>query len=79
MHWLGNLQSKLAAKAAHAFLLHLNVADVVLRGQQLESLAEHLVAQKPLGDATFIAFFNRGTGIQFPDAEMERQFLKFFE
>src|SRR3989344_4849740 len=79
MNWLTDLQNKRASKAAHAFLLHLNVADAVLRNERLESLAEHLVAQEPVRDATFIGFFNRGTGIQFATPEMEKLFLKFLE
>jgi len=79
MNWLPDLQNKRASKAAHAFLLHLNVADAVLRNERLESLAEHLVAQEPVRDATFIGFFNRGTGIQFATPEMEKLFLKFLE
>lgn len=91
MNWLEDLKNKCAARAAHAFLLHLNVADAILREHpperpgssgragRLEELSEYLVAQKPLADATFIAFFNRGTGIQFPTPEMEKKFLKFLE
>src|SRR3989344_825966 len=76
--WLKDLENKFAAKAAHTFLLNLNIADLVLtQDGQLEALGEHLVSEKPVANATFIAFFNRGTGIQFPTPEAEKKFLKF--
>jgi len=80
-HWEKAINHKWQAETHHAFLLYLLVDDLILNGKNggdlFETVPEYLMTASVVRDAKFIATFNRGTGIQFKDEAMEKEFLKF--
>lgn len=79
--WERAINHKWQAETHHAFLLYLLVDDLILNGakggDQFETVPEYLMTASVMGDAKFVAAFNRGTGIEFRNEVMENEFLKF--
>lgn len=79
--WEKAVANKWGAGAAHMFLLHLNVSDLVWNEEdkEYESLTDHLISSTILRDACFVAIYNRADGIHFPSAAHEKNFLTFYK
>ena len=77
--WEKAIDHKWSSGSSHVFLLHLNVHDDLInsRTETFESLAEYLMSSTVVGEARFVAFFNRGSGITFASKEKEKDFLEF--
>lgn len=77
--WEKAIHYKWSSGSSHVFLLHLNVHDDLINSQteKFESLAEYLVSSTVVGEARFVAFFNRGSDITFGSKEKEKEFLEF--
>ena len=77
--WEKAILHKWHSEASHTFLLYLNVSDDIWNeeAQSFEHISEHLLTSTPVGKSTFTAFFNRGSGVHFPNDEMEMDFLLF--
>ena len=77
MQWIQTMQLKRASRAAHLFLLHLATKDILVEDNRFIELPDYLGAHSPMGDARFVAYYNRARGIYFKDEEMEEEFLTF--
>lgn len=81
IRWEKAMKYKWQSCSSHTFFLHLNVYDNFLdrKRKNFESLAEHLLSSTIVGDAEVVAFFNRGTGIQFTNDDSESKVLRILE
>lgn len=78
MNWHESLSVKVAARAAHVFLLNLNVNDVQLREEgNFCELFNFLLEKDPFLNAGFIFTFNRSEGISLAPPEKEEKFIDF--
>src|SRR3989344_2897603 len=72
------IDSKFRSGSNHAFLFHLNIDDLFLRGNnEPKTLTETLLSSSPLNDSYFTVFFNLATGIRFNDPKQEEKFIEF--
>lgn len=65
-NWFKTLSSLFTHGVAHAFILHLNVADYVQPGARLHAYLDQALANRDI-----IAHYDRASGITFPLASME--------
>ena len=79
--WLEVLRENAKAETANTFVLHGNVSDDVMLGEELLRFYEVVPKMEPFNQASVIAFFNLATGVRFGSLRMKQVFLnhKFFQ
>ena len=70
--WVRDLHERIEAEASSLFILHHNIADYVPLGQAFLSFPVFLAQW--LGQTDTVIFYNRSTGLRFPDEETQRRF-----
>jgi transitional endoplasmic reticulum ATPase len=70
--WIRNLQERIDAETSHLFILHHNIADYIPLGGRYVAMPVFL--GEWLGRASRVIFYNRATGLRFPDDETQRRF-----
>lgn len=70
--WVQDLSDRIAAATSTLFVLHYNIADYVRFGRTFLHFSTFL--GEWLGEASPVIFYNRSTGLRFPDEETERRF-----
>ncbi len=70
--WVRDLHEGIEAEASSLFILHHNIADYVPLGQAFLPLPAFLAQWLEQTDT--VIFYNRSTGLRFPDEETQRRF-----
>ncbi len=70
--WVRDLHERIEAEASNLFILHHNIADYVPLGQTFLPFPVFLAQWLKQTDT--VIFYNRSTGLRFPDEETERRF-----
>ena len=70
--WAQDLNERIEAETSSLFILHHNIADYVPLGQTFLAFPTFLAQW--LGDTSPVIFYNRATGVRFPDEEIQRRF-----
>ncbi|GEM_PF-543876 len=84
MKLMNDLKEKFSSKSSHFFILHMNVSDYVHFGGEFLQLEEFLKKNGPASDPNgetsgFVAYFNRGIGINFLTSDEEKKFVHFLK
>ena len=70
--WANDLYQRIEAETSSLFIIHHNTADYVRLGEDFLSLPNFL--SRSLGGVSPVIFYNRSTGLRFPDGETENRF-----
>ncbi len=70
--WVQDLSDRIEAATSNLFVLHHNVADYVRLGQAFLPFSGFLAEW--LGETNPVVFYNRSSGLRFPDEETEQRF-----
>jgi SpoVK/Ycf46/Vps4 family AAA+-type ATPase len=70
--WGRDLRERVEAETASLFILHHNISDYVPLGESFLSFPDFLAQW--VGESNPVIFYNRATGLRFPDAESQRRF-----
>jgi len=70
--WVRDFHERIEAEASNLFILHHNIADYVPLGQTFLPFPVFLAQWLKQTDT--VIFYNRSTGLRFPDEETERRF-----
>jgi SpoVK/Ycf46/Vps4 family AAA+-type ATPase len=70
--WVQDLSERIEAETSNLFVLHHNIADYVRLGEAFLQFSPFLANW--LGETSPVIFFNRSTGLRFPDDETQSRF-----